>query len=118
MPAKALNHFSPLTSAPVRYALPFAGILLALTLQWTLSLIVPVRIDFPYAFFYLVAIFAAAWFGGYVPGAIACLITMVGVPLVAVRGFQLSKVDPSRLVLLIGLSLAVSLVAQAQKRRR
>ncbi len=32
---------------------------------------------FPYAFFYLIAVFAVAWYGGYVPGAIACLLTTV-----------------------------------------
>ena len=74
--------------------------------------------DFPYVFFYLIAIFVTAWFGGYVPGASTCLITMVGIPLLATPGFRLTSVDPSRLILLIGVSLLISLVAQSQRKKR
>ena len=68
--------------------------------------------------FFLVAILVTAWFGGYVPGVIACLITMIGIPLAATPGFKLSSVDPSRLVLLIGISAVISLVAQSQRKKR
>ena len=57
-----------------------------------------------------------AWFGGYVPGALTCLITMVGIPLLATPGFRLRSVDPSRLILLIGVSVLVSLVANPSAR--
>ena len=82
--------------------------------RWSL----PKGRDFPYAFFYLIAVFAVAWFGGYVPGAIACLLTMVALPLAAAPGFRLAKLDPSRLICLSGVSLLVSAVAQAQRAAR
>ena len=59
-----------------------------------------------------------AWIGGYVPGALTCLITMVGIPLLATPGFRLTSVDPSRLILLIGVSVLISLVAQSQRKKR
>src|SRR5882724_3649916 len=81
----------------VRYLLPFLTILVALFLQFGMAAFVPKKTDFPYAFFYLIAIFVTAWFGGYVPGAIACVITMVGIPWLAAPGFRLTSVDPARL---------------------
>ena len=76
------------------------------------------NVDFPYILFFLIAILITAWIGGYVPGAIACLITMVGIPLLATPGFRISSVDPSRLILLTGISAIISLVAQSQRKKR
>ena len=101
-----------------RYLLPFLTMASAIGIQFLISLFVPKHTDFPYVFFFLIAISVTAWFGGYVPGALACLITMVGIPLAVAPGFQLKNVDPSRLVLLIGFSLAISLVAQSQRKKR
>ena len=78
----------------------------------------PKGMDFPYSFFYLIAIFVVAWFGGYLSGAAACMLTMVALPAAAVPGFRLAAVDLSRLTLLIGVSLLVSAVANAQRSRR
>jgi len=80
--------------------------------------VLPKGHDFPFAFLYLIAVFAVAWFGGYVPGVIACLLTMVGIPWGAIPGFSLAKLDLSRLGFLVGVSLLVSAVAHAQKKRR
>jgi PAS domain S-box-containing protein len=102
----------------MRYAMPFLAIAVVLCLQFAIAPFVPKNADFPYVFFYLMAIFVTAWFGGYVPGAIGCLITMVGIPLLATPGFRITSVDPSRLVLLVGLSLLISLVAQSQRKKR
>lgn len=107
-----------LNSGVVRYLLPFLAVALAVAAQAVVASMLPKHHDFPYAFFYLIAVFATAWYGGYVPGAIACLITMVILPLAAVPGFRLANVDPSRLVLFLGVSLGVSRVAQAQRERR
>ena len=117
-PPNLKNIWNQPASPVVRYSLPFIAILLALLLQSALMVVLPKGNDFPFAFFYLIAIFAVAWFGSYVPGVIACLLTMVGIPMGAVPGFSLAKLDFSRLGLLIGVSLAVSAVAHAQKRRR
>lgn len=54
-----------------RYALPLLSVLTAFCLQGILQHIVPPGIDFPYAFFYLIAAFVSAWYGGYVSGTIA-----------------------------------------------
>jgi signal transduction histidine kinase/CheY-like chemotaxis protein len=90
----------------------------AIAIQFALAVFVPKNSDFPYVFFYLIAIFVTAWFGGYVPGALTCLITMIGIPLLATPGFRLRSVDPNRLILLIGISALVSLVAQSQRKKR
>ena len=63
----------------------------ALLTQGVLQHFVPIGADFPYAFFYLIAVFVTAWFGGYVPGALACLLVLVGLPF-ASTGF--SKMPP------------------------
>jgi signal transduction histidine kinase/ActR/RegA family two-component response regulator len=121
-PPKAFARiFNGLLSQPgpvVRYLMPFGTLAIAICIQATISLFVGKNSDFPYVFFFLFAIFATAWFGGYVPGAITCLITMVGIPLLATPGFRLRSVDPSRLILLLGVSVLVSLVAQSQRKKR
>jgi hypothetical protein len=68
--------------------------------------------------FFLFAILITAWFGGYVPGALACLITVIGIPLLAAPGSRVSRTDPSRLFFLIGVSVLVSLVAQSRRKKR
>jgi PAS domain S-box-containing protein len=100
----------------VRYLLPVLMMVAAIGVQVVVSWFVPKHTDFPYVFFYLIAIFVTAWFGGYMPGAIACLITMVGLPMLTVH--KLIHVDASRLILLLGVSLLVSLVAQSQRKQR
>jgi len=102
----------------LRYLLPFVTLLIAICVQAVIALFVGKNSDFPFVFFFLIAIFVTAWFGGYVPGTLTCLITMIGIPLLATPGFRLTKVDPSRLVLLIGISALISLVAQSQRKKR
>jgi len=102
----------------VQCLLPFLGIAIALLIQGFLAWALPKRTDFPYAFFYLIAVLVVAWFGGYQSGVLACVLTMVALPAVAVPGFRLASLDLSRLTLLIGLSLLISAVANAQRRRR
>lgn len=101
-----------------RYLLSFLAIGLALLVQGALMYVLPKGFDFPFAFLYLIAVFTVAWFGGYWQGIGACLLTMVGIPLLAVHSFRLSKVDLSRLAPLIGISVAISALADAQRRRR
>jgi len=98
----------------MRYLLPVIGILVALSVSSGLSLVLPKAYDFPSALLFLVAIFVVAWFGGYAPGAIGCVLTMA-LPLLAKPG---SKMDFGRLGLLIALSFLISWVAQTQRRSR
>src|SRR5882724_8103173 len=115
---KAVPRWRQLNSPVVRYLLPFLAIGLALFTQAGIASVVPKGTDFPYAFLYLIAIFAVAWFAGYAPGGLACLLLMVALPAAATPGFRLSKVDPSRLTIMLALSLAISGVAEAQRPRR
>ncbi len=98
----------------MRYLLPVIGMAAALSVGGALSLILPKAYDFPSALLFLVAIFVVAWFGGYAPGAIGCVLTMA-LPLLGKPG---SKIDFGRLGLLVGLSFLVSWVAQTQRRSR
>jgi PAS domain S-box-containing protein len=121
LPNPVARFFESLLKQPgpvVRYLLPIVTLVIAICIQAAISLFVPKGVDFPYVFFFLFAIFVTAWIGGYVPGAITCLITMVGIPLLATPGFRVRNTDPSRLILLIGVSLLVSLVAQSQRKKR
>jgi signal transduction histidine kinase len=120
-PKTVARFFESLLKQPgpvIRYLLPFATLLIAICIQATIALFVGKNSDFPYVFFFLFAIFVTAWIGGYVPGALTCLITMVGIPLLATPGFRVKSVDPSRLILLMGVSVLVSLVAQSQRKKR
>jgi signal transduction histidine kinase/ActR/RegA family two-component response regulator len=101
-----------------RAGFPVFAIALALLSQGALQSLLPKGTDFPYAFFYLIAIFVVAWWGGYWSGVAACLLTMVGLPWSLAPGPHLPKVDPSRLILLLMVSLGVSGVAHAQRRIR
>ena len=66
----------------VPLGLPLISIVAALLAQAAIQQIIPGQVDFPYAFFYLIAAFASAWFGGYASGTLACLLTTVGFPLI------------------------------------
>src|SRR5579863_4712950 len=121
LPKLVSRFFESLLKQPgpvVRYLLPFVTLLIAICIQATIALFVGKNSDFPFVFFFLFAIFVTAWIGGYVPGALTCLMTMVGIPLLATPGFRVKSVDPSRLILLIGVSVLVSLVAQSQRKKR
>src|SRR5271170_8010188 len=55
-----------------RYLLPFATVSAALGLQLALAWMLPKGVEPPYVVLYLAALCLTAWFGGYVPGVIAC----------------------------------------------
>lgn len=114
---RALLKLNP-KSAAFRYLLPFVTMVLALVTQSVLQRLLPKDYDFPFAFLYLIAAFVSAWFGGYMPGILACLIVMVGFPFGALHFSQIPPVDPSRLTLLIGVSLLISRTAQTERRAR
>src|SRR5258707_75516 len=119
-PEAVTRFFEGLLKQPgpvVRYLLPFLTLASAVCVQAAIALFVPKNADFPYVFF-LIAILVTPWSGGYGHGAIACLITMVGLPLLVTPGFRLTSVDPSRLILLTGASLLISLMAQSQRKKR
>jgi signal transduction histidine kinase/CheY-like chemotaxis protein len=102
----------------VRYLLPFVAVVAALGSQIAISWMLPKGFDFPYVVLYLTGLCLTAWFGGYVPGVIACLLTMVGLPFALQPSFRLANVAPGQVTLVLILSLVISLVAQTQRRKR
>jgi signal transduction histidine kinase/CheY-like chemotaxis protein len=102
----------------VRYLLPFGAVGAALGSQIAVSWMLPKGVAFPFVVLYLTAICLAAWFGGYVPGVIAGLLTMVGLPFALQPDFRLASVAPGQVTLVLILSLVISLVAQTQRRKR
>src|ERR1041384_8175817 len=90
-------------SVGMRYLLPVVGIAVSMLIVLGLSLVLPKEYDFPSALVFLVAIFVAAWFGGYGPGALGCILTM-SLPMIGKRDFQPMSLDFGRLGLLIALS--------------
>ena len=102
----------------VRYLLPFVTVSGALGLQLALAWMLPKYATFPYVVLYLSALCLTAWFGGYVPGVIAGLLTMIGLPFALQPHFQLASVAPGQVTLVLILSIVISLVAQTQRRKR
>jgi PAS domain S-box-containing protein len=97
-------------------AFPLIAVLLAALGHVIIVLIVGSKRDFPFAFLYLIAAFASAWIGGSLSGVIACVMTMVGVPLLVSPEFKLAQLDLVRLGLFAAVSLLVSWVARRQRR--
>ena len=108
------QHFSPL----VRYLMPLVAVTVALVSQLLVSWMVPKAGNFPFVVLYLAALCLTAWFGGYIPGVIACLLTMIGLPFALTPGFHIENVAPGQVTLVLLLSLILSLVAQTQRRKR
>ncbi|HEY4086195.1 MAG TPA: ATP-binding protein, partial [Bryobacteraceae bacterium] len=102
----------------IRYSMPFGALVAALATQFALMSALPKGFDFPYPFFYLIAVFATAWFGGVWPGVIGCLITMVGLPLAGGHGLTLASADYTRLGVFLLVSLGISRVADVQRHAR
>jgi signal transduction histidine kinase/CheY-like chemotaxis protein len=100
-----------------RIVSPVAAIALALLSQGVVQAILPKGADFPYAFFYLIAVFVVAWRSGYGSGVAACLLTLIGLPW-AMAPHHFPKIDPGRTVLLLAVSLGISGVADSQRRMR
>jgi signal transduction histidine kinase/PAS domain-containing protein/ActR/RegA family two-component response regulator len=96
--------------------LAVGAVLAAAILHIAVALIPGTKDTFPFAFFYLIAVFAAAWLGGSIAGVIGCVMTMVAIPLAVSPEFRLANLDLTRLGLFSGVSLLVSWVAKVQRR--
>jgi hypothetical protein len=77
----------------VRYSLPAATVLLCFLLQLGLQTLIPKERDFPYAMFYLSGLIGVAWLGGYGPGALGVVLTIVGIPALTSQTFSPSAID-------------------------
>jgi signal transduction histidine kinase/PAS domain-containing protein/ActR/RegA family two-component response regulator len=101
-----------------RYSLPVILTIAALLLQGILQKLLPRDFDFPFAFFYLVAAFVSAWYGGYAPGIATCVLVIAGFPLAAEHFEKIPPIDLSRLILFAGVSALISRTAETQRRAR
>jgi signal transduction histidine kinase len=67
-------------------------------------------------FIYLLAIMVTAWRAGYGPGVLATLVSGVAGPYLLSARFDLSRLDPGRLALILVISLLVSKVAENRRK--
>ncbi len=96
--------------ALVRYAVPVVGLTLATGLALVIRHFVGPHPAITIA--YLVAVMASSWWGGYIPGVIACLLGMFAVPYIFNPQFDPSATSLSRTVLVLMVSLLISRVSQ------
>lgn len=65
---------------------------------------------------YLVTIMAIAWWGGYGPGIVGCLLGLFAAPFVFTSNFNPGKVDLGRAVLVLIVSALISRVAEGRRK--
>lgn len=63
---------------------------------------------------YLIAILAAAWWGGYIPGLLSALLAALFAPYLLTSGYSIDKMDWPRLVLISVVSLLTSRMAASR----
>lgn len=100
-----------------RYSLVLFSVAGAVALHGLLLRFAP-GLHFPYPFLYVLGACITAWYGGYIPGLLACLIPIVGVP-IAVRPFyRTPPINVAGLIELLVICLLVSFIEQTQRRAR
>ncbi len=109
--------WKPYRSTLVRCLLPIVAVVIAIMLQVILTHLLPKHAQFPYAFFYLIGVFAVAWYAGYVPGVVTTVLVMVVLPDLVAHKIDLSKFD-SKLYMMLALSVLISKVAAGQQHLR
>lgn len=103
-------------SALVRYSIPIVGLGLSTILALVIRHFAGAKPS-PFASVaFLLVIMASAWWGGYVPGIIASLISLFLVPYAVIPHFEPTKVDPVRVLLLLLITVLISRVAQNRNR--
>src|SRR5437868_1630430 len=95
---------------------PVVSILMAILLHIVAVSLGASKTNFPFAFFYLLAVFATAWLAGAIPGVAAVFLTIVGLPMAGSPKFKWTDIEFVKLGAFSGVSLLVSAVAKAQRR--
>lgn len=104
-------------SALVRYAIPLIALGLSTILAVALRQVTAPNPPPPIAqVAFLLAIMGSAWWGGYVPGILACLLTLFLVPFALVPHFDPRQGDPIHVLLILLISVLISRVAQNRNR--
>ncbi len=93
------------------YAVALAALAAAALLSVAFSHFSPLRIVI--GFLFLCAILVSAWWGGYIPGAIAVLATAYGAPYIVNANFSPRQIHPGQVLLLILVSILVSRLSVA-----
>jgi PAS domain S-box-containing protein len=100
--------------AVIRYAIPFATLGAAAAVGLVLA-----RTPAPpviTSFLFLLAFFASAWWGGYVPGIVAALLTLFAAPYLLDLHFNPAQVSAVRAALVLLTSLLISYVAASRRK--
>jgi len=100
----------------LRYGVSIAGLLLATIFAVVLHHFGERRMAPFSTVAFLILIMASAWWGGYCPGILVCLLSIFAVPFALHSHFDPTKVDPVRLLLLLLISLVISRVAQSRNK--
>ncbi|MFL6449614.1 MAG: sensor histidine kinase [Bryobacteraceae bacterium] len=101
-------------SAFYRYAVPVIGMSAATVIGLALRQIHAGHSASTIA--YLVAALASAWWGGYGPGVLACLLGLLGAPYFFSPGFSILHLDVPRAALVLLVSILISRVAEGRRR--
>jgi signal transduction histidine kinase len=97
------------------YCVALVAVLLATLLAAAVFRMGGVRSHPLIAFAFPVAVLASAWWGGYGPGIMACLLCFSVIPTLLLPKFSITSIDPARFALTILLSLLVSRVASSRR---
>jgi PAS domain S-box-containing protein len=96
------------------YALGISALLVAMALHWVFAIVWNSKSPGIF-FFYLMAILIGAWYG-YGSGILNVLLVATCVPFLFIPGFSLQQLNLAGLVVLLGVSAAVSRTAQSRRR--
>ena len=103
-------------STLLRYVVPLGGLGLAILVALAIRHFGGPGPHISITIVFLVAIMACSWWGGYIPGIVACLIGVLGLPYLFTANFHLSRVDPSRVFFVLLVSVLISRVAHNRNR--
>ncbi len=102
-------------SALARYSIPIVALGLATIVAVVLRHFAGSKPNVINSVTFLLAIMASAWWGGYVPGILSCLLAVFVVPYALVPHFHPSP-EPTRIILVLLISVLISRVAQGRNR--
>ncbi len=103
-------------SALVRYSIPIVGLGLSTMLALLIRHFAGAKPS-PFASVaFLLVMMASAWWGGYMPGILASLLSLFIVPYAVIPHFEPAKVEPPRVLLVLLIAVLISRVAQNRNR--
>ncbi|HUQ95811.1 MAG TPA: PAS domain S-box protein [Bryobacteraceae bacterium] len=98
------------------YLIALATLIPAVLITFTVTRTVGFRPHPAIGFSYLLSILASAWWGGYGPGLLSCLVSFFVVPYLFLPKFSPAAVDPARFLLTVLIAMLVSRMADVRRR--